>query len=229
MQDFPGRVIMLDRRRRPRSGLPFGLLVIGLVVLVVVSVAQSGLSTIKGYLNGDDRAEVIGSAPDQLLVWSSERSKFDRCRTDEIIRTKRCDRTKVVIISAARMPFIARNISLAWSEGRPAVLTRNTPGKKEQRKKRNLACGTHFERKYPKGSCDEYPFASAVEGGAGARTEEVPEREQDCQGPTLGNSYRYQPIDVGERFVVVISHPDLVPQHSFQGVDIAEEKGTCGI
>lgn len=37
------------------------------------------------------------------------------------------------------------------------------------------------------GSCDEYEFASTVEGGAGARTEEVPIREQNCQGATIKN------------------------------------------
>lgn len=46
----------------------------------------------------------------------------------------------------------------------------------KQQANRKKACRTGFQRKYG-GQCDEYPTASTEEGGAGARTEEVPARE----------------------------------------------------
>ncbi len=79
------------------------------------------------------------------------------------------------------------------------------------------------------GSCDEYEFASTVEGGAGARTEEVPIREQNCQGATIKNAYYSKPgIAVGEEFLVVITSPSKIAQEPFAGTDTAKEQA-CGI
>jgi hypothetical protein len=61
-------------------------------------------------------------------------------------------------------------------EGKPAVLTKDGA---LQAANRSKACPRSFVKNHPKGSCDEYPFASTREGGAGARTEEVHEDEQD--------------------------------------------------
>src|ERR1044072_7889948 len=102
------------------------------------------------------------------------------------------------------MPFIARNISLAWGEGKDFILTRSA----EPRKKNyDAACGS-FEPQHRDGSCDEYPFATTVQGGTGARTEEVPAREQRCQGGTIRQAYRG--IGQGDDFLVVISNPGMV-------------------
>lgn len=80
--------------------------------------------------------------------------------------------------------------------------------------------------KYPgQGSCDEYEFASTTEGGAGARTEEVPIREQNCQGATIKNAYYTTPgIDIGEEFLVVISNPASIATEPFAGADTAKEQ-----
>lgn len=93
-----------------------------------------------------------------------------------------------------------------------------------------MTCGSgNFTIKYPgAGSCDEYPFASSMEGGAGARTEEVPIREQDCQGGTLSTAYRYQDIAVGDSFLVVILNPDSVADDEFRGIDTGEDRSACG-
>lgn len=66
-------------------------------------------------------------------------------------------------------------------------------------------------------------MASTAEGGSGARTEEVPRRENACQG---GVYVRQYPPD-GERFLVVISRPDLIAAESFAGVDVARRQD-CG-
>lgn len=66
-------------------------------------------------------------------------------------------------------------------------------------------------------------MASTEEGGANARTEEVPGRENQCQGGMCGAQY---PPD-GQRFLVVIRYPDLVASSPFAGRDIAKEQGRC--
>jgi Deoxyribonuclease NucA/NucB len=113
-------------------------------------------------------------------------------------------------------------------QGKPAELTRD--GRENRRAKYAAACGTgNFTITYPgKGSCDEYPFASTLEGGVDARTEEVPVREQDCQGGTLSTAYRYQNITTGTKFLVVISNPDRVASGPFAGTDSAEDQSSCG-
>ncbi|MCT2581711.1 hypothetical protein JT362_01070 [Actinophytocola sp. S1-96] len=85
---------------------------------------------------------------------------------------------------------------------------------------RHLACKSGFRRVY-RGQCDEYPMASTEQGGAGARTEEVPGRENTCQGGMNRSQY---PPD-GRRFLVVISNPKLIAPGPFTGTDIARDKG----
>jgi hypothetical protein len=86
-----------------------------------------------------------------------------------------------------------------------------------QRQNRALACPRTFPKQYPKGSCDEYPFASTSEGGANSRTEEVDQDEQNCQGGTLSRAYQNQGIGEGDGFLVVISHPDKIGKDAWQG------------
>lgn len=76
----------------------------------------------------------------------------------------------MVIMDAAKMSYIARNISLAWGEGKQSILHKDSAGRDGRY---NTVCKRVFVKKYDNGSCDEYPFASTDEGGSGARTEEV--------------------------------------------------------
>jgi hypothetical protein len=50
-------------------------------------------------------------------------------------------------------------------------------------------------------SCDEFPFASTIQGGYGAVTMCVPTREQYIQGQQLGMLYRK--MNIGESFLVI--------------------------
>jgi hypothetical protein len=112
-------------------------------------------------------------------------SDVDRCSADELLRSLRCDKLKIVVMDAAKMPFIARDITLAWTDGKPAMLTRNSA---KRAANRAAAC-RGFAAKYPHGSCDEYAFATTDQGGTGARVEEVPLREQRCQGGAVNAGY----------------------------------------
>jgi hypothetical protein len=67
-------------------------------------------------------------------------------------------------------------------------------------------------------------MAPTDQGGKGARAEEVPGRENSCQGGTFQAQY---PED-GTGFLVVITSPHLIPEHPFAGVDIAKDT-SCGI
>ncbi|HEY0691486.1 MAG TPA: NucA/NucB deoxyribonuclease domain-containing protein [Kribbella sp.] len=75
-------------------------------------------------------------------------------------------------------------------------------------------------------SCDEYPFASSVEGGGGAQTQEVPLREQLCQGGTLRRQYQAQEINDGSEFAVVVIDLAAIPSGPYKGTDIARGAGT---
>jgi hypothetical protein len=168
---------------------------------------------------GAPDAVVVGEGDNALMITVEVRTQVAVCTPETILAEKRCGDLRVVIVDASRMPFIARNTKLAWEEDLPAVLTMNRP---KYRENRRLACGG-FKRIHSRGQCDEYPMASTDEGGAGARVEEVPDRENQCQGGSIVGQF---PPD-GERFLVVISHPDMVATSPYAGSDIAREQGRC--
>ena len=131
---------------------------------------------------------------------------------------------KFVAIDASKMPFIARNISTAWATGKPVNLTKANAAQNAANRK--VVCLPSFPRPHG-GQCDEYPFASSIEGGAGAQQQEVPGRENACQGGTLRAAYRREGIADGERYVVIIFHAEDTAKGPFTGADIAMDKGAC--
>jgi hypothetical protein len=136
-----------------------------------------------------------------------------------------CSGAKVVVINAMKMPFIARNINKAISEeDYPMVLNRVDPA---QRQVNYTASCMMFVKKYRDGSCDEYPFASSRQGGLfggrRARTEEVPRREQNCQGGTISRAYQQQNIVFGEEYGVVLIGTNSIPSGPYIGEDVAKD------
>ncbi len=168
---------------------------------------------------GANDAVTLGEGGSALLVAANAKAKLVNCDPGTIVAKKSCDGLRVLVVDAARMPFIARNTKLAWESGLPAVLTMD---RSKQGENRDAACPRSFPRPHG-GQCDEYPMASTSEGGMEVRTEEVPPRENRCQG---GSYVRQYPPD-GQRFLVVISHPDLVATAPYAGVDIAV-RPDCG-
>ncbi|MDQ3576624.1 MAG: NucA/NucB deoxyribonuclease domain-containing protein [Actinomycetota bacterium] len=197
------------------------------LVLVTGAVAYFGSSEVTdtlGSLFSSDPV-IVGAGDVQVMVAGGAESRVEQCTAEQVLKEKRCGDVKVIILSAAKMPYITRNISLAWSEGRDFILTKDG---KNRAANYNRTCRKTFVKKYNDGSCDEYEFASSVQGGKGARTEEVPAREQACQGGTLSTSYRYQGINDGDDFLVVISDPGKIASAPYQGQDVAEDKTSCG-
>ncbi|GLZ43205.1 NucA/NucB deoxyribonuclease domain-containing protein [Actinokineospora sp. NBRC 105648] len=200
-----------------------GLLLPVVVVATVAAVFGVGkiTDTVSDILGGvADGTEIIGAGDHQIMVRSSEKTQLDDCTAKQVIAEKKCGDARVVVFDAEKMPFITRNISQAWSSGHPAVLTMNRAAETANRR---AACG-RFTRVHPKGSCDEYPMAATDQGGVDARTEEVPDRENSCQGGTV----RWQYPRDGEDFLVVIAYPQKIADRPYWGVDIAKDP-SCGV
>ncbi|KAL3836343.1 hypothetical protein ACJMK2_021776 [Sinanodonta woodiana] len=85
------------------------------------------------------------------------------------------------------MPRVCRNIRNAIAKGKTRRLQRITDSK-QILKNRRAACGK-VTCKGINNSCDEYPFASTSQGGAGATTMCVPLSENNSQGGQLNRFY----------------------------------------
>ena len=108
------------------------------------------------------------------------------------------ERLPVFIVDSRRTPAIASHIRAAQAAGKPAILHRVVPVPRDRRP------GACRGWRGP-GSCDEYPFASTIEGGPGkASIAGVPVQEQRRQGGDLLAFYRRHRIGNGDAFVVVV-------------------------
>jgi RHS repeat-associated protein len=116
--------------------------------------------------------------------------------------TQRRCRIAICEFSLSRVPNIGRHILDAQNAGYPMLLTRTTDPA-ISRANRRAACGG-FVRTTPTGTCDEYPFATTLQGGAGASTREVPKFENDSQGGTLSQCYSRENIGNGDSYAVVV-------------------------
>lgn len=111
----------------------------------------------------------------------------------------------VLLIDSGIMPTIAKHIRAAIAAGKPDILTYlggpNNPVRGQNQK---AAC-KGFKKTLPNGSCDEYPFASTFEGGAGASVMEVPLPEQRSQAAVISNFYQHKlKLEAGKKFKVVV-------------------------
>ncbi|MFB9433843.1 NucA/NucB deoxyribonuclease domain-containing protein [Streptoalloteichus tenebrarius] len=168
---------------RTKGGVLLPVVIV--VGLVAVFGANKVIDTVTGIFGGiADGSEIIGEGGDRVVVARAAASAAKQCTVQQMISARQCGDLTVLIVDASRMPFIARNTKLAWESGRPGILTMN---RSRQAANRAAACPRSFPRPYG-GSCDEYPMAATDEGGSGARTEEVPGRENSCQGARTAGS-----------------------------------------
>jgi hypothetical protein len=201
-----------------RSGLLLAVVaLVGAVAVFGVDSVVDGVTDLFG--SATSGSELVGDGAAQVLVAAEASSTIKKCGIPELIRHKKCGDTRILLVDANKMPFIARNTRLAWESGRPSILTMN---RAKQDANRRAACPGSFPRLHG-GQCDEYPMAVTAEGGSQARVEEVPGRENSCQGGSYGAQY---PKD-GEQFLVVITHPDQIATEAFSGADIAKDQNRC--
>jgi hypothetical protein len=191
------------------------LLMVGL--LAVAAVSYFGVGQVVEW------TESLIEDNGDYAVAPSGKPLVEQCTTEQVIKQRKCGDVKILVLDAAKMPFISRNIRLAWGEGKPFVLTRNSALKDVNRGK---ACnGFPYKFASSKGSCDEYPFATTDEGGTGARVEEVHLSEQNCQGGTVSRGYQLAQIANGDTFLVVISNPSKVASKAWDGKEA--NTGSC--
>lgn len=105
------------------------------------------------------------------------------------------------------IPTIAQHIADAQMAGQPMILSRigiPQPARRQaQHQNRKAACRGFVPPPPPNTSCDEYPFASSYEGGAGSSTRGVPIAEQRRQGREIGTFYVTKAIPDRGRFMVL--------------------------
>jgi hypothetical protein len=115
-----------------------------------------------------------------------------------LVASKIAQKLPTLTIDAAKLPNIAQNIQSAIDDGHPSILTRADPGVGPA----NRAVATRgFSGP---GSPDQYPFATTVEGGTGARVTGVPLEEQHIQGGLLTQFFRANGIRPGDQFKVTV-------------------------
>ncbi|SDD99939.1 hypothetical protein [Actinokineospora iranica] len=136
-----------------KSGL---LLPLG-VIVAAVAVFGGGevVDTVTGLFAGvSGGTEIIGEGDTAFMVAGTAKPEVDECDYRQMIERRKC-RIPVLVIDAAKMPYIARNVKLAWSdEGKSGVLHREADVRK-QRANRRAAC-TKEVKVALFGSCDEY-------------------------------------------------------------------------
>ncbi|XP_028419062.1 uncharacterized protein LOC114544690 isoform X3 [Dendronephthya gigantea] len=108
-----------------------------------------------------------------------------------------------ITFPCSRIPDVCKNMRNAiFSKGKPTTLNRITDPKKIAQNRRNSGCPKL--PKVPGKNCDEYPFASSRQGGAGAEIMNVPSRENSIQGGLLAGFYRAQKIGDGDCYKVAL-------------------------
>lgn len=75
--------------------------------------AVDAVGSIIGEVTGATDAVVVGEAPAALMIAVETQPQVTVCSTQAIVTEKRCGDTRVLIVDASRMPFIARNTKLA--------------------------------------------------------------------------------------------------------------------
>ena len=110
--------------------------------------------------------------------------------------------TPTYVLSSARYPSIAKfdKAQLA-RHPRLRTLTRATP---QQLKANRRAACKGFEPERKGDSCDEFPYASTVQGGQGAAQEHVNKAENKAQGGNLVGFYTANRLHYGERFHIEV-------------------------
>lgn len=104
----------------------------------------------------------------------------------------------VLEISSSKYPELADNITNAQAAGHPDILTWGGD------QAANRAAATDGVPNIPGLSRDEYPFASTMEGGAGAWVGHIPASQNSAQGALIANFIRGNGILPGMQFRVAV-------------------------
>jgi Deoxyribonuclease NucA/NucB len=116
------------------------------------------------------------------------------------------------LVSESVTPNIYRHTLNSFRKGQPEVLHYDS-NKENQAERRKEAMKGYPSRGAEGLQRDEYPYASTIEGGAGADVAYVPSKENSSQGGSLGALYKT--LKSGDGFLVLPvprdREPDAVP------------------
>jgi len=175
---------------------------------LIGAVSTAAVATVAAVRNTNRVANVVDEVGDLAHLARQAENALDATVTAEhaldtttdAVRTvaRSEDSVPVIEFSRTRASNIAENFDEAVAQGQPTRLTRTDVAQRDTNRAEALA----GHQPAPAGqSLDEYPFASTVEGGAGANVRAVPVAEQNYQGGVLSGAYRH--IAVGDQFDVV--------------------------
>ena len=101
-------------------------------------------------------------------------------------------------VSAAKYPDLALNILHAQQAGHPSTLTRGANAAA------NRAAALDGVPNIRGLSRDEYPFASALQGGSGSWVGHIPLSQQQAQGGLITDFFRRAGVKIGDQYEVVV-------------------------
>lgn len=126
------------------------------------------------------------------------------CQAAYGLSEAQCRDLPVYVVDGKSTPKIAINDASAISIGHPFMLHRNGGGKDISTNRYEAGCTSWWKGGGGVQSCDEYPFASTMEGGLGAQVMGVPTREQQIQGTTISAFYAANRLKKGDPFMVAV-------------------------
>lgn len=104
-------------------------------------------------------------------------------------------------IHQKKFPNIYQNLMKAVAMGHPLLLTYDNVRKNAQARRR--AALKNHPPAQPGNQLDEYPFATTMEGGAGASIKEVPKLENEAHGGLIGNTVQINKMTTGDQFLII--------------------------
>ena len=135
---------------RSRSGLLLPLVLVAAGVVFWPQI-QEQAGDLLGSVSGG--VELVGEGDERFMVAESASSQVHRCAPRQSLTDGACEDLKFIVLDAAKMPFIGRNVSEAWKAGHPGILTKDSGAEPQNRKE---VCLKSFPRPHG-GECDEYP------------------------------------------------------------------------
>ncbi|MFD9412427.1 NucA/NucB deoxyribonuclease domain-containing protein [Streptomyces sp. NPDC059989] len=146
--------------------------------------------------------ETLFPKPDELSKEEWDNAIASCVATSGMAATD-CMKLPVFIVDGKRTPEIAINDRSAIDAGHPSVLHREK-NKANQKLNRWWAGCNDWKGQGGAQTCDEYPFATTKEGGAGAQLREASIVEQRYQGGDLNGFYSKNKIKDGDPFLVAV-------------------------
>ncbi|MFF3467449.1 DNRLRE domain-containing protein [Streptomyces sp. NPDC002619] len=128
----------------------------------------------------------------------------DNCQATYGLRESQCRDLPVYVVDGKQTPKIAINDASAIATGHPFLLHYNGGGKEKTLNRELAGCSSWWKRGGGVQSCDEYPFATSMEGGVGSQLMGVPWAEQQTQGTTISAFYRTNKIKRGDPYLVAV-------------------------